>query len=140
MMTREGVEINIVIHYQRHKELIAMPNAKELWRKFQNEDSPVPKARRQFVGREDARRAWYTLLDRALEQDFKGYYILHFHGVGGMGKSTLLRQLRQEMEEGTSDTADVEKLHHGGYCPGYLRRSCGDSHLWISHVTEQLSS
>lgn len=87
-----------------------MPNAGELWREFQNEDSPAPKARRRFVGRQDIRRVWYALLDRALEQDFQSYYILHLHGVGGMGKSTLLRRLRQEMEEGIFDPADVEKL------------------------------
>ena len=77
-----------------------MPNAGELWRKFQKEQetgASIPKAQRQFVGRQDARRAYYTLLAQALEQDFRGCYIVHYHGIGGIGKSTLLRQLRQEL-------------------------------------------
>lgn len=88
-----------------------MPNAGELWRKFQDERETgisVPRARRQFVGREDARQAYYALLAQALEQDFRGCYIIHYHGIGGIGKSTLLRQLRQELT--VEETAVPEKV------------------------------
>lgn len=62
------------------------------------------------MGREDARQAYYALLAQALEQDFRGYYIAHYHGIGGIGKSTLLRQLRQELAaEEAAVPADVER-------------------------------
>lgn len=74
-----------------------MPNAAELWRAFQKDDAFIPHARRSFVGRLDARQAYYSLVGQALEQEFRGYYIINYHGIGGIGKSTLLHQLRQEL-------------------------------------------
>lgn len=101
-----------------------MPNAGELWHEFQNEQgtgASVPRARRQFVGREDARQAYYALLAQALEQDFRGYYIAHYHGIGGIGKSTLLRQLRQELEaEEAAVPAEVERAC--AHVKGLLRK------------------
>lgn len=87
-----------------------MPNAGELWSEFQKakEKSPsIPRAQRQFVGRQKARLAYFTLLTQALEQNFKDYYIVHYHGIGGIGKSTLLRQLRQELTEEEAAAPEV---------------------------------
>ena len=80
-----------------------MPNAGELWRKFQREKTAVPKSQRQFVGREEARKAWNDLLVQALKEDFQGCYVLQYYGTGGFGKSALLRQLQQDLA-GTGDS------------------------------------
>jgi ABC-type transport system involved in cytochrome c biogenesis ATPase subunit len=53
--------------------------------------------RQRFVGR----RAELELFRIALSQDVPDFAILHLHGPGGMGKTTLLRQfalIAEEME------------------------------------------
>lgn len=74
-----------------------MPNAKELWKTFREEEGSIPRARRSFTGRLEARQAYYALTLQALEDNFTGYYVINYHGIGGIGKSTLLRQLEREL-------------------------------------------
>lgn len=84
-----------------------MPNAASLWEKFQQGEGTRPRAVRKFTDRQDFRQACYALVLRAIEEDFRDYYIMNYYGLGGAGKSALLRRLEEELL-GDRELADDE--------------------------------
>ena len=74
-----------------------MPNAASLWEAFQRQEGVKPRAVRRFTDRQDFRQAYYALVGRAIEDKFEGYYIMNYYGLGGAGKSSLLRRLEEEL-------------------------------------------
>lgn len=73
-----------------------MPNAAGLWNQF-NQGSVRPRAARKFTDRTDFREAYYDMVSRALDENFQNYYGINYHGIGGVGKSSLLHQLEKEL-------------------------------------------
>ena len=84
-----------------------MPNAKKLSAQARREDQGAkPRAARMFTDREDLRGAYHALAERALREDFEDVYVINYYGVGGAGKSMLLRKIRDEVaERAQKDTA-----------------------------------
>ena len=68
------------------------------------------KQRESFTGRE----AELDLFRQLLETSHAEHAILHLFGVGGMGKSSLLRQFRRLAEEGNCPTALIDLQVHFG--------------------------
>lgn len=74
-----------------------MPNAASLWEAFQRQEGVKPRAVRKFTDQQDFRQAYYALVSRALRENFQDYYIINYYGIGGVGKSALLRRLEAEL-------------------------------------------
>lgn len=77
-----------------------MPNAKKL-----NEQALTDgrvgrlRATRMFTDREDLREAYHALTDRAVAEKFENCYVINYYGLGGIGKTTLLGKLRDEVRQ-----------------------------------------
>lgn len=74
-----------------------MPKASSLWAAFQSQNEVKPRAVRKFTDRQDFRQAYYALVSSALRENFQNYYIINYYGIGGVGKSALLRRLEAEL-------------------------------------------
>lgn len=64
-----------------------------------------PKATRIFTDRSDPRIAFwnkYNAVKAELQQEDSNVYVLNFYGIGGIGKSCLLKKLMSEMDEQVS--------------------------------------
>ena len=62
----------------------------------------TPLANRIFTDREEPRAAFwknYEICKQNLSQEDSEIRVLHYYGIGGIGKSCLLKQLISEMEE-----------------------------------------
>lgn len=67
-----------------------------------NKMKEVPKAVRIFTDRDEPRESFWKKYDQAVESIQTGesdVSVLSFYGIGGIGKTSLLRQLRTEMKE-----------------------------------------
>ena len=87
--------------WKTDQEAVNMPNAQELWQDFissAGSSSTRSRAMRQFVGRNELLKLYFELMDRAQEEQFKGYYVVNFYGEPGIGKSTLLRQIENRLQ------------------------------------------
>ena len=58
-----------------------------------------------FTDREEPRKVFWDSLERFTQGDGETIQVLSYYGIGGIGKSCLLRKLMQEMEE-KADTLD----------------------------------
>jgi energy-coupling factor transporter ATP-binding protein EcfA2 len=77
----------------------------------------LSQARRQrFVGRS----AELELFRAALSQDVPNFAVLHLHGPGGMGKTTLLRQFAQIAEETDRPCVPLDGRHLDASPTGFL--------------------
>jgi len=68
------------------------------------------KASRIFTDREEPRAAFwqqYQRLQQELEQEEANVHVLTYYGIGGIGKSSLLKKIMEEMEERLDDPACV---------------------------------
>ena len=68
------------------------------------------KASRIFTDREEPRAAFwqqYQRLQQELEQEEANVHVLTYYGIGGIGKSSLLKKIMEEMEERLDDPARV---------------------------------
>ena len=55
-----------------------------------------------FLDREDPRKVFwdtYSTIRNTLNSDDQDVRIIHYYGIGGIGKSSLLKKIRQEMDE-----------------------------------------
>lgn len=66
--------------------------------KFILDDLEQPKAERIFVDRVEPRQAFWQAFSAA-QQGLEEPLVLHYYGVGGMGKTSLHSQLEKEMRE-----------------------------------------
>lgn len=66
--------------------------------KFILDDLEQPKAERIFVDRVEPRQAFWQAFSAA-QQGLKEPLVLHYYGVGGMGKTSLHSQLEKELRE-----------------------------------------
>lgn len=66
--------------------------------KFILDDLEQPKAQRIFVDRVEPRQAFWQALSAA-QQGLEEPLVLHYYGVGGMGKTSLHSQLEKELRE-----------------------------------------
>lgn len=76
----------------------------------QMEENPVPRAIREFTDREELRAAYHDLVQRCKAEDGDNCYVINYHGVGGIGKTTLLRKLQSEIEEKSGKRLNKEYL------------------------------
>ncbi len=77
----------------------------------------LTQARRQrFVGR----RAELELFRAALSRDVPDFAVLHLHGPGGMGKTTLLREFAQIATEAGRPCVPLDGRHLDASPPGFL--------------------
>ena len=84
-----------------------MPNAKKLSAQTQRANQGIkPRASRMFTDREDLRGAYHALAERAVREQFEDVYVINYYGVGGAGKSMLLRKIRDEVAERAEKDAD----------------------------------
>ena len=68
------------------------------------------KASRIFTDREEPRAAFwqqYQRLQQELEQEEANVHVLTYYGIGGIGKSSLLKRIMEEMEERLEEPACV---------------------------------
>lgn len=82
-----------------------MPSAAGLWNEF-NQGDIRPRAARKFTDRTDYREAYYDMVSRALNENFQNFYGVHYHGIGGVGKSSLLHQLEKDLLGPEEDRED----------------------------------
>ena len=66
--------------------------------KFILDDLEQPKAERIFVDRVEPRQAFWQAFSTA-QQGLEEPLVLHYYGVGGMGKTSLHSQLEKELGE-----------------------------------------
>ncbi len=62
----------------------------------------LPQATKIFTDREEPRAAFHKLYDRCVEEIGRGeanVHVLTYYGIGGIGKTTLLKKLREELAE-----------------------------------------
>ena len=52
-----------------------------------------------FADREEPRSAFHRMVQTRFEHPMSGNYCIHFHGAGGIGKTSLLEQLKQEVRK-----------------------------------------
>ena len=75
-----------------------MPSAKTLWESFQkSREARNARPARPFSGRNDFRLAYFRLIEKAIREGFKNYYVVNYYGDPGHGKSALLRRLETEL-------------------------------------------
>ncbi len=74
-----------------------MPKAKDLNQR--NNSQFFHRATSIFTDREDLRNAYHNLLNRALTEEFSEYYAILYYGIGGVGKTRLLKKLMEEVGE-----------------------------------------
>ena len=85
--------------------------------KFRTQESSVPQATRVFTDREEPRKAFWKCYDQFKENMLKVVpnerkpKVLVYYGVGGIGKSSLLRQLIKEMDEAATAKSIGQPLH-----------------------------
>jgi tetratricopeptide (TPR) repeat protein len=85
--------------------------------KFRTQESSVPQATRIFTDREEPRKAFWKCYDQFKENMLKvapnerESKVLVYYGVGGIGKSSLLRQLIKEMDEAATAKTIGQPLH-----------------------------
>ena len=67
----------------------------------QMEENPLPRAIREFTDRDELRAAYHNMVQRCKTEteESNNCYVINYHGVGGIGKTTLLRKLQSEIEE-----------------------------------------
>ena len=61
------------------------------------------KASRIFTDREEPRAAFwqqYRRLEEEIAQEEANVHVLTYYGIGGIGKSSLLKKIMEEMDEG----------------------------------------
>lgn len=75
--------------------------------KFILEDLEQPKAERIFVDRVEPRQAFWKAFSTA-QQGLEEPLVLHYYGVGGMGKTSLHNQLEKELQERCPEAKYVE--------------------------------
>ena len=70
--------------------------AKKIMRKEE-----IVRATRKFTDREQPRKVFFDKYDALKQQlpDVDDIYVITYYGVGGIGKSTLLRKLQEELKE-----------------------------------------
>lgn len=75
--------------------------------KFILDDLEQPKAQRIFVDRVEPRHAFWQAFSAA-QQGLEEPLVLHYYGVGGMGKTSLHSQLGKELQERCREAKYVE--------------------------------
>ena len=66
--------------------------------KFILDDLEQPKAERIFVDRIETRKAFWDAFSTA-QKGLEEPFVLHYYGVGGIGKTSLHSQLVKELQE-----------------------------------------
>lgn len=75
-----------------------MPSREKINREMHNESS-IPKATRRFTDREEERKRFLKLIEKAKREAFDDYYVINFYGSCGVGKTALLAELERNVRE-----------------------------------------
>lgn len=62
-------------------------------------DRILQSSRKIFCDRTEARAAFHALVKKAKKEKYESWYILYYSGIGGAGKSTLIRKLQEETKK-----------------------------------------
>ena len=71
----------------------------------------LPQATKIFTDREEPRAAFHKLYDRCVAEIARGeqnVHVLTYYGIGGIGKTTLLKKLREELQEKYAGARSVQ--------------------------------
>ena len=86
-------------------------------KKIRTQETSIPQATRIFTDREEPRKAFWKCYDQFKENMFnvapedRDAKVLVYYGVGGIGKSSLLKQLIKEMDEAAAAKTIGLPLH-----------------------------
>ncbi len=105
-----------------------MPNA-------ENYKIQTLRATRLFTDRLELRKAYHSLIHKCREENCKNYYIINYYGIGGIGKTTLLRQLQAEVHEELESEKPI--VVHVDFAIEDIRDQIGALETIVSQIQHQ---